>query len=1054
MNPGGITASSATSPVSFGPVTDGVIYTFTATVTNSVGTSPVSPASHTVRSFPPGPPPSPLVYVPSLDQDDVYVIDTRDNVVINRIPVGAVPTGVAVSPTGTRAFVAASLDDTVYVINTSTLGVIATVPVGINPTGIAVNPAGTRVYVANSDSDTVSVIDATNNTVVATVPMATQPRGIVVSADGTRVYVAVGLRVRAIDTATNTVVTSGTAIGLPAGIDVHPDGTHLYVTNLANLRVNQVNTSNLQSQANTGDTPAQVGAGIAIAPNGTIYAARNSTDEIAVINPATVTVTTTIPVGTAPRGVAITPNGTHMYVTNEGSDNVSVIRLSDNAVVATIPVGPFPGGLARFIGPPGKPEAPTGVSAVAGVASATVSFSPPPYDGGSPVTSYTVTSSIGGFVAGGSSSPITISGLAHGQTYTFTVTATNVSGTGAASAPSNAVTTPSAPLPPSIDSVIPGNGSVSVAFSPPGSDGGTPITGYTAQCNEIGGSGTASASGAGSPIVVSGLVNGVSYTCTVRANNAVGASQPSDVSDTVVPQMLPGAPTIGLATAGNASASVAFTPPANDGGQPIFVYTATANPGGVTATGAASPIVVGGLTNGTAYTFTVTATTATGTGLPSAASNSVVPSTVPGAPTIGTATAGDGQASVSFTAAASNGSPISSYTVTSSPGGITVASAGSPIVVTGLTNGTAYTFTVFANNANGSGPPSAASNSVTPQVGAFTLTVAKAGTGTGTVTSSPTGIDCGATCSFGFANGAAVTLTPTAGAGSVFAGWSGACSGTGACIVTMDAAKSVTASFDSPPRLVNISTRAQVGTGDNVLIGGLIVGGPVNKTLVIRARGPSLVPTGIVNPLLNPKLDLYSGQTVIASSDDWGDNANAAAITASGFAPPQAAESAILINLAPGPYTAIVSGVGGTTGVGLVEVFEVDHPEVPLINIATRGRVQTGNDVMIAGFIIQGVGQQTVVVRARGPSLAATGVPGVLANPTLTLVRSSDGVIIASNDDWGTAANAAALQASGFAPADPQEAAILITLDPGAYTAVVSGVGSTTGVAIVEVFRN
>jgi hypothetical protein len=146
----------------------------------------------------------------------------------------------------------------------------------------------------------------------------------------------------------------------------------------------------------------------------------------------------------------------------------------------------------------------------------------------------------------------------------------------------------------------------------------------------------------------------------------------------------------------------------------------------------------------------------------------------------------------------------------------------------------------------------------------------------------------------------------------------------------------------------------------------------------------------------------------------------------------------------------VVSGAGNATGVGIVEVFEVDQPAVPLANISTRGRVLTGNDVMIGGFIIQGDAPQTVVVRARGPSLAPFGITEPLADPVLQLYAGQS--VIAANDDWGTAANAAQIQASGFAPADPRESAILVTLPPGAYTAIVTGAGGGTGVAIVEVF--
>ncbi len=254
-----------------------------------------------------------------------------------------------------------------------------------------------------------------------------------------------------------------------------------------------------------------------------------------------------------------------------------------------------------------------------------------------------------------------------------------------------------------------------------------------------------------------------------------------------------------------------------------------------------------------------------------------------------------------------------------------------------------------------------------------------------------------------------------------------------------------------PERLAAISTRMQSLTGNDVVIGGFVIGGSSPKTVVVRARGPSLAP-GVPNTLGNPLLELFAGATVIATNDDWGTAPNAAQLSASGFAPTNALESAIMTTLAPGAYTAIVLGSDGGTGVGLVEIFEVDRPDIPLAGISTRGKVLTGDDVMIGGFIIQGSAPQKVVVRARGPSLAAASVPNVLANPSLTLVRSSDQSVIATNDDWQDDPSAAAIQAAGFAPGDAVESAVMMTLDPGAYTAIVSGVGGSTGVGIVEVF--
>ncbi|WP_168879747.1 putative Ig domain-containing protein [Rhizobium sp. P28RR-XV] len=215
----------------------------------------------------------------------------------------------------------------------------------------------------------------------------------------------------------------------------------------------------------------------------------------------------------------------------------------------------------------------------------------------------------------------------------------------------------------------------------------------------------------------------ISGTGTLRVDIAGGAvidaAGNTNMAATGSPWMagagVPGAPTIGMATAGNGQAAVAFTPPASNGGAEITGYTVTSSPGGFTANGSSSPITVMGLTNGMSYTFTVTATNSVGTGSASAASSSVIPATVPEAPTIGSATAGNGQALVAFSAPSSNGgAAITSYTVTSSPGGFSGTGSASPIVVAGLANGTSYTFTVAAANSIGTGSPSAASNSITP----------------------------------------------------------------------------------------------------------------------------------------------------------------------------------------------------------------------------------------------------------------------------------------------------------------------------------------------------
>jgi hypothetical protein len=259
----------------------------------------------------------------------------------------------------------------------------------------------------------------------------------------------------------------------------------------------------------------------------------------------------------------------------------------------------------------------------------------------------------------------------------------------------------------------------------------------------------------------------------------------------------------------------------------------------------------------------------------------------------------------------------------------------------------------------------------------------------------------------------------------------------------------------NPPRMSNISTRMQVLTGAEVMIAGFVIGGPGSKKVAIVATGPSLSNFGITNPLGDPKITLVrsSDQAVIASNDNWVSASNFTEIQNSGFAPSHPLESVILTTLAPGAYTAVVEGMNGSTGVAVAAVYEVDAVTVPLVNISTRGKVLTGQDVMIGGFVITGSGPQQVAIVATGPSLGAFGITNPLANPTITLVRSSDQAVLATNDNWQDAPNAAAIQSAGFSPSNPLEAAIMTSLAPGAYTAIVQGSGGGTGIAVIGVYK-
>lgn len=365
------------------------------------------------------------------------------------------------------------------------------------------------------------------------------------------------------------------------------------------------------------------------------------------------------------------------------------------------------------------PAAPKIVRAIPGANSVTVEFTPPANDGGAPITSYTVTSLPDGITATGTGSPITVTGLTKTTPYTFTIRATNIAGTGPASArslPTLAYVAPSLPV---ITTVTPGDQRATVAFTPPPSNGGQPILVYVATARlgfpTLSGPGI-TVTGVTSPITLTGLTNGQTYTVTVYALNAAGRG-PESAASPVVPLALPGAPTGVNATVTPGGVSVAFTPPFDTGGAPIDSYTVTSTPGNLTATGSGSPIVVSGLTNGVNYTFTVHATTTAGNGPESAPSNSVtwMSSTALSPPLFPQAFAGNQQARVTFSPPLDDGgSPVLSYTVTSNPDGITATGPASPITVFGLTNGVSYTFTVIATNANGNSQPSTVSNVVTP----------------------------------------------------------------------------------------------------------------------------------------------------------------------------------------------------------------------------------------------------------------------------------------------------------------------------------------------------
>jgi glucose/arabinose dehydrogenase len=262
--------------------------------------------------------------------------------------------------------------------------------------------------------------------------------------------------------------------------------------------------------------------------------------------------------------------------------------------------------------------------------------------------------------------------------------------------------------------------------------------------------------------------------------------------------------------------------------------------------------------------------------------------------------------------------------------------------------------------------------------------------------------------------------------------------------------------------LTNLSTRGNVGTGENVLIGGFIINGSAPKKVLFRAIGPSITTNGqpggppLPGRLANPFLELHgSDGSLITSNDDWQSAPNKQQISDTGIAPTDSHESAILTDLQPGIYTAIASGVAGGTGIGLIELYDLDQSApANAVNISTRGNVGTGDNVLIGGFIIDGTQSRNVLIRALGPSLSSAGVSNALQDPTVEL-HDQQGGLLASNDNWkNPASNQTQVQATGLPPSNDAEAALVASsLAPGHYTAIVAGAGGTGGVALVEVYQ-
>jgi YVTN family beta-propeller protein len=665
-------------------------------------------------------------YITSRAEDAVDIVDTASNSIITRLPTGTRPTGVAARPDGREVWITNATSNDITVIRAWQRTVRQTFPVCTDPFGIVFSPDSTRAYVSCKGSNTIAVVDVATRSVTANLPTLQQPNVLAINNDGSRLVVGsegINGSYMVFNTATNATVLNHPATFRVTGIVIDELHSVMYVGTPAAVYVALTSNYSATSLIGTGGVTA-----LAHQPlSRTIFMAMAETPPVQPTlraregwaGPDLGAVT----IGGDTVSVDYSPEHNRIYVV-DGS--VRVVRVIDRASlshIATINVSGRPGSFGRFLvtpAPPAPAQPPTGVAAVAGAGSASVSFTPSGDDGYGTVSGFRA--ACGDQFVDGPASPLTVTGLRNNQTVTCTVATINEAGPGAPSQPSNPITPDAPPTAPLITQVRRGDHALIVHFVPGAENFASPIIDYTARC------GAHTRSGTASPIVVDGLALGVALSCTVGARNRVGDSPLSDPSASVTTATLPGAPTLISALSRDAAIEVAFTAPASDGGAPVTNYVASC--GTHTQSATASPITVSGLTNNQTYTCSVAATSEVGTGAASAPSAGVIPDGPPTAPFLTHTESGDRTVYVHFIPGPDNqASPATRYIATC--GTATGSGAASPVAVGGLDNGVPVTCFVIARNGVGDSPPSATSTHVTPATvpGAPQLTNANAGDG-------------------------------------------------------------------------------------------------------------------------------------------------------------------------------------------------------------------------------------------------------------------------------------------------------------------------------------
>jgi uncharacterized repeat protein (TIGR02543 family) len=704
--------SPATSCVILG-LTNGTAYTFSATAVNSIGTSSGTASSSIT---PAGKPDAPTGVNAVIGNGSATVSFTAPTVTggpaIASYTVTASPGGATCTVTApaTSCVVPGLTNGTAYTFAvTASNGLFTSSPStsssSVVPATVPGAPTSVTATGTSSGTATIAFTAPTSNGGSAITGYTVTPSPATVGASCTgsgTSYTCTGL-------------TDGVAYTF-AVVAVNAVGNSTAGTNSTALTTQGAASAPTTISATRGDGQATVTFSGATANGSTItsYTVKAYDSTGNEVSGATCTVTTA-------------NTGGSCIITGLTNGSSYTFKAITNSTANSTAVSSVPSIATTEITPAKAPDAPSGVSVVAGTGKISVSWEEPASNGAA-ITSYTVTSSPGGFTCTVSAPATTCdvsTGLVAGTNYTFQVTATSLAGTSAASSASTSVAVNASPSAPINVTAIPSNASATVSWDPPVSINGSAITGYTVTAYKGGVlvSGATCTTTTAETCAINGLTNGDEYTFKVTATNDVGTSVVSVASAAVTPSTVPNAPSAVTAVVGDTQATISFTAPTNNGGAALTSYTVTSSPGDFTCTVNAptTSCIVSGLSNGTAYTFTVKATNANGDSLASTASSSITPAKAPDAPTNVLVVAGTEKITVSWTAPASNGSPITSYTVqaydssgTAVAGATCVATAPAVTcdVSTNLVAGNQYTFKVTATSTAGTSLASDASTEI------------------------------------------------------------------------------------------------------------------------------------------------------------------------------------------------------------------------------------------------------------------------------------------------------------------------------------------------------